>query len=277
MINDIEDNKIIDAFNTLIPILPNFFKNEVVFTISNTERFLNLASSENIKLNAKTGDMLPKESAASVCMKAKEITSIIVPKETFGMELQAVGIPIKDKEQNIIGSIALGTRTFEKDILEISKNLSISMNQISQAANNVSDKVQKIVNINHHILKKSEKAKKQAEQSDDILNMIKGIANSTNLLGLNASIEAARAGQYGRGFGVVAKEIRKLSNSSKVSTGKINEILNSIRESINIISNNITDSNASFEEQSSQIEEIAATINELTLTTKTLKELSNNI
>jgi archaellum component FlaC len=277
MITSISDNKIMDAFNTLIPILPNFFNNEVVFTISNTERFLNVVNSEHIKLNANIGELLPSKSAAAACINAKKITYVIVPKETFGIELQTIGIPIQDEHKNIIGSIALGTRTFKKEILEIVQNLSDSMEQISQIINNVSDEIQNIVNINTNILTKANKTKYHAEQTDDVLIIIKDVATRTNLLGLNASIEAARSGEYGRSFSVVAKEIRTLSTSSKTSTGKVYEILTSIKDSINIICESIQQSNSSIEDQSNQIEELANTINELTLTAKTLKKLSNAI
>lgn len=65
-------------------------------------------------------------------------------------------------------------------------------------------------------------------QIDAISNTIDMITEQTNLLALNASIEAARAGESGRGFAVVAEEIRKLSEQSKISTGKIKDIVEEI-------------------------------------------------
>ncbi|MEW6492068.1 MAG: methyl-accepting chemotaxis protein [Cyanobacteriota bacterium] len=73
----------------------------------------------------------------------------------------------------------------------------------------------------------------QAEQIGSISQLVSDLANKTNMLALNSSVEAVRAGEHGKGFSVVANEIRKLADQSEKSAEKINGLVSEIQSAIN--------------------------------------------
>ena len=116
--------------------------------------------------------------------------------------------------------------------------------------------------------------------SDDINAVsvfIKEIAEKTNMLGLNAAIEAARAGDLGRGFSVVANEIRKLSEQTKSSVPKIKELTDNIKNKVNDASRISETTLQASEEQSAATEEITASIEEINSLAEELNKISQDL
>jgi methyl-accepting chemotaxis protein len=100
---------------------------------------------------------------------------------------------------------------------------------VDQASVSVLSLVEEVENATHYV----QGMQSDAKRITDVLSVIGGIAQQTNLLALNAAIEAARAGEQGRGFAVVADEVRALAGRTQQSTSEINEMLVRLEQGVN--------------------------------------------
>ena len=188
------------------------------------------------------------------------------------------------KEENVkaaaevlfIVANSLSRAGYEQLVLSnMSQVLSENFSQISATMEELNATSANVANNQHNLNDEITNVKNISIEINTILDSIKSIADQTRMLGLNAAIEAARAGEAGRGFGVVATEIRKLSQNSKETAFKIMDLTGKIQESVDrtMETSNATLENA--EQQSAAMEEVTASLTEIATLADELNTMTN--
>lgn len=143
-----------------------------------------------------------------------------------------------------------------KDASSLANN---SRNNIESIFEELQFLTEKVQNNNHAI----ESMAVRTQEINLVIQLITDIAEQTNLLALNAAIEAARAGEHGRGFAVVADEVRKLAERTHKATGEISVSINSLQQDMDEIERSAEEMNSVVDTSSKKIAEFGTTLIEL--------------
>jgi methyl-accepting chemotaxis protein len=203
----------------------------------------------------------------------------------------SVGIDVEEASKTIKETIRTQSDLIEKnskytdEMRESLVQIQDSINYAAEDINSTHTTLEKTVDLLLDIIEKikttsaeevdlSHKATELAQgstQIKEIIEIIKDIADQTNLLALNAAIEAARAGEHGRGFAVVADEVRKLAEKTQKSTNEIDTVISIVLQGINTIEHQI-------QENSQKSLKISETTQQLAdETNNTMQNLDNTI
>ncbi|MFP7255587.1 methyl-accepting chemotaxis protein [Terribacillus goriensis] len=247
-------NSTLQAVVNIAPIIKDTLGPTAAMGVLDTEKFIYFAPSTLLSLGIEAGrTRLDEHEVYLRAIKGEHIVfSITEDYEALGAPVVTSITPIRDMETNeIVGLLSL-SRT-----LEHQEKLDKELNTLNQVIDALQGKVQHVAAqaeelsaTSSDINEQANSANQNSRQIGEVVQLIEQISTQTNLLGLNAAIEAARSGDAGKGFGVVADEIRKLSDNTKEAVQTIGKSLTEIRSSIENLTLSINEVSTSSEEQS---------------------------
>ncbi|UNK16041.1 methyl-accepting chemotaxis protein [Paenibacillus sp. N3/727] len=268
-------HELIRAFVRVAPLLKSLTNDDITVGIYDTEKLIINIPGNTFSLNVSPGDPLMEGDIVTDAIRNNTALSAVVPKELFGFPLAARAIPLHDEQGRVIGGVGMGTslekanKLFEmaESFSAIVEQTTASIEDISQSVSHLTDRVTEVTN-------QMKDVSSSAQQIGKISTAVKEISDQSNMLGLNAAIEAARAGEVGRGFSVVADEIRKLATSSKENVDQINGITKNIQELLLGLNHAFSDIHTLTDSQSGAIQEFTATIQEISIKAEELAQVA---
>lgn len=262
----------------LAPIIKQLHSTDVAVTISDTEKVVHQIFSNDFSVDYAEGRKLEPNEPMSVVMRTNKREVVQVPEEAYGVALRVILVPVTDDNNKVIGSIAISTnRDNQFRLLKVAEQFASSSEEISASTEELASSANEFNTYMEHLADAQEKMSTQVENTTKILEMINAVAKNTRILGFNAGIEAARSGEYGRGFSVVAKEITKLADQSADSVNEIRNLLDQLKEKVDQVEKIVDETIGISQNQTSTIEEIAQNISNLADVAEDIEDLAKEI
>ncbi|URZ04147.1 Putative sensory transducer protein YfmS [Clostridium felsineum] len=256
-----------ETLEELIKILPLFkayLGQDIAIAISDRNNYLAILQGDKTKIPYNIGDSMVelghKELLDEVLRKRAAVVKII-PKKIGKITVKSVVSPIIGANGNVVGFCSI-VQSVEKlsEIEGASEELTASIEETNASIQEIAAGAKELDGMVAAIGSSATAAEQSVLEGKKAIELIQGIAAQSNLLGLNAAIEAARAGNDGRGFSVVAEEMRKLASQSKETSEEVSRALMKINKTVSEVLKDVKEVKQISNSQYTSTNEISKTI-----------------
>lgn len=215
------------------PLFKQIHAQDIMIGVTDREIFHYYAPSKALDFGLTKGSPVPPDDPSLGNALAGRATTNRLPAELYGATVISSAVPVYGPEGEIIGAFAIAYTLENEDKMEqLTESINRISGQLVDMVQNVAAQSEELSATTAQILDNSRQTVEESKQVNKVAGFIREISEQTNLLGLNAAIEAARVGEQGAGFGVVASEVRKLSVNTREATKTIEDSLALVQRSI---------------------------------------------
>ena len=247
-------NEILNHYIEIVPVIKDALGMDIMMSITDGYEFLAYWRGDKMVADIHVGDKLNHDDPMWTSFTTGKKIEQICPPNVYGFAFKAITLAIMDGN-DIVGTMGIAisledetyTQEASEKLLATIAEVQREMNSINQCNDTIKESSSDIRNTTEDIMNDISEVKSFVKE-------IQGISNKTNILALNASIEAARSGEAGRGFSVVADEMAKLAAGTKTSSEKILSILNRLTDDINKMNSDLENQDKSQENQAAASE-----------------------
>lgn len=198
-----------------------------------------------------------------------------LPKDVLGESIAGYLVPIKDGVE-VVGVVACTYSAEDKiKFKEIVSGFNDSMADVKSGIADIVSSFEALFKGVNEVTDMTSKVETEVNTSEKIVEVIGSNASKSNILALNASIEAARSGEHGRGFAVVAEEMGKLAKDSSVSTAEIKKQLKEVHESLDVMIGAVKSTDSVAKSYNDQIQKIQSVVDTMINMASEMEELMN--
>lgn len=246
--------------------------------VTNLEHYIFYMRSSHIDLKISPGDPIPEGTAIQKTLRTGAVETLRGDPSTFGVAYLVKTFPLRGERGAIIGGCAVLEATDTEDRLQkLSEDLSGAMAELTATSDEIMTQVEEMRERSDSLLENMVGTRETIARSSSIVDFVHMVSRQSDILSLNAVVEAARLGGSNNTFNVVAKEMRSLAQETKNSVEKINDILADIQKDSQRTSQEVEQFHALVSHISEEMNGIFITLRQVSQAAASLKDMSSTL